>query len=106
MISSISWPQHSQVKHVMNEAGLGPASPGTSRSWTFVPSNYARLGQPRGLVHAMAIKRQSKEVFRDDVKGLMREIDMRLNDCRELSTRPAPTPPPSSCTSRRGSHFL
>jgi hypothetical protein len=49
---------------------------------------HRRRGTPRGIVNAMATKRRSPVIYSDEVRGLMREIDLRINDCRGIVTDP------------------
>lgn len=75
----------------------------------FIDAGHRRRGVPRGIVPYMATKKRSALVITDDMRSLMHEIDLRLNDCRgfpfeyandtknviqkSLTNRACPTPP-------------
>lgn len=58
-----------------------------SRRWTFIETGRTPRGAPRGLiVPQMYIKNRSNQVHTTDLKRLIAELDVRLQDCRALAT--------------------
>uniref|UniRef100_A0A914UKH9 Potassium channel domain-containing protein n=1 Tax=Plectus sambesii TaxID=2011161 RepID=A0A914UKH9_9BILA len=69
---------NASAEHVNSPVDFDP-----SRRWTFVETGKAPRGAPRGLV------------FTTDLKTLIREIDVRLNDCRSMVQPPKKAEPPN-----------
>ncbi|CAO4383896.1 unnamed protein product [Caenorhabditis nigoni] len=58
-----------------------------SRRWTFVATNRNQRGYPRGLVVPyMYTRPMSSVVHTTEVRRLIAELDVRLQDCRSLAT--------------------
>ncbi|CAB3410431.1 unnamed protein product [Caenorhabditis bovis] len=58
-----------------------------TRRWTFVATNRNQRGQPRGLVVPyMYTRNLNSVVHKTEVRRLIAEIDVRLQDCRSLNT--------------------
>uniref|UniRef100_A0A915A848 Potassium channel domain-containing protein n=1 Tax=Parascaris univalens TaxID=6257 RepID=A0A915A848_PARUN len=65
-----------------------------SRRWTFVETGKTPRGAPRGLIIPyMFTPQRAKQIHTTDLKRLIAEIDVRLQDCRTLAASS------STCTS-------
>ncbi|CAI5456169.1 unnamed protein product [Caenorhabditis angaria] len=65
---------------------LPPIDFDPTRRWTFVATNRNQRGCPRGLVPYMYTRPMNSVVHTSEVRRLIAEIDVRLQDCRSLAT--------------------